>query len=334
MRGEQNSAVAGVAPLAAGCRATGSPALRPLPVAPHKPRAPGGALFRCRHRRHGQPRLLQILPSSASGAGSCIPAGLTQATDLRRGAQSAVHLTVEYPGNNKSHAALDRCRRLAETRRRARTDSDGLGPRHRPGAHALPVAMAGRLRLMSYHTIPARGSATLQRGAGIRPPGLGERTPLAAHGRRTAAGIECRAGRSRPSGCCNGWTGSYRRLPGVDARHGPVLLPARKTQLDVGFLRRRPQYSVLGRGRQPVRRQHQLDQLHRDPGQGLRDQLAIPDQQPGRGARADVRRGVDRAAVAAAGPDVGVLVPGDPLPPRDPHAGQRAVHRSCRSAAA
>ena len=100
-----------------------------------------------------------------------------------------------------------------------------------------------------------------------------------------------------------------------------------KRNSTVRFLRRRPHHSVLGGGHQPVRRQYQLDQLHRDPGQGLRDQLAVPDQQPDRGARPDVRRGLDRAVAAPTEPDVGVPVSGNALPSRHPHAGQRAVHR-------
>ena len=70
------------------------------------------------------------------------------------------------------------------------------------------------------------------------------------------------------------------------------------------LLRRRPHHSVLGGRRQPLRRQHQFDQFHRHPGESLREQLAIPHQQPHRGVRTDVRGGVDRAAAAPAGPDV------------------------------
>ena len=187
-----------------------------------------------------------------------------------------------------------------ESGRRLDGEGCGAGPRrrrhracHRPGARALSACARARAARScdwsSFHTITGSW-ATLEEpdaegaraGAGWRNGILWLSPAAGDNGTR----IRVRADRTRPSCPRMARLGRDRRLSRLHDRHGPLLLPAREAQFDRGLLRRRPHHSVLGRGRQPVRRQHQLDQLHRDPGEVVRDQLAVPDEQPDRGARA------------------------------------------------
>ena len=224
-------------------------------------------------------------------------------------------------------------------RRAGRTEGTTPGPIVAGSAHAIGQAhilylAARRGRRIatgdvSYDLARVGAAAVSQRRTHRQRRADRQRRPDCKRRRRSHR-LRNRAGRLQQARARGARLDHHRHLPRGDDRRRRVLVPARPAGDGDRVLRRQPLDPVLGGGRQPVRDQHQLDQLPRDSRQGVRDGLAVHDEQAHDRARSDVRRRLDRAAAAPPGPGVGVQLSGDALPSGDPHDGERAVHGDAR----
>ena len=178
-------------------------------------------------------------------------------------------------------AALVVADRLGRSRDDTRNDRRRLGACDRPGTHSLSRAQPGRRRApgdVSYDLARLGIDSLQQRRAHRQRHGHrqrrthSERRGRSHHLRKCAAGFQqARAHRARLD--------HHRHLPRGDDRRRRVLVPARPAGHGLRVFSRQPRDSVLGGGRQSVRDQYQLDQLSRDSRQGVRDGLAVHDEQ-------------------------------------------------------
>ena len=267
----------------------------------------------------GAPQLLHLSPITRSGlwaAHAGWPNGGTPTSLVAQG--SRIYLTLKQQDKANERLLRWSARRAGRIVAKcpARSSRD---PVARSARRTFFISCAARMTASpstasTRFPMPGRRCPTKARRR-FWPPARGTTASSACRRATAALGFEAAQLVSGKAAVAVARLDHRRRLPRRRCSSVGVYfyLRARKGS-HRGLLRRQPHDPVLGGGREPVRDEHQLDQLRGDSCEGVRDRLAVHDEQDHDRDRTDVRRRLDRAAVPPAESRHGLQLPRDALP--------------------